>query len=196
MGVGRCKPISDTQKAEARRLRLLGMSGFLIGKQLGISPVSVHKYTYDIKVPDKKDLERAREIMTLNREGVVDAGGVSEEKAVIKKPLRAISDEELKKETVAQLRNRILQTGDPNAAFRLAQIKGWIVEKKEVGVKISVDADEVARQHFEAERQLLAGGHRMAQMSKERSLLSDPARPDNQQKHEQDGKVGSVGLPA
>ena len=75
------------------------------------------------------------------------------------------------------------------------QAKGRLIEKREDKVTF-INADDIAKQQLEAQRRLRAGGHRVVDVPEKRSLLPVPARPDNQQEHGEDNKVGGVGVPA
>ena len=81
--------------------------------------------------------------------------------------------EEMKRRIVLALFKKAVQDKDHNAAHRIAQIMGWIIEKSEVGVTIGLSADERAKREAEAERR--AREYREGQGYRVENL---PTRPD------------------
>ena len=84
-------------------------------------------------------------------------------------------DERRRAEILNKLYDRVMEKGDHNAAFRFAQIKGWITEKKEI--RVGLNADEVARRNLEAERQLREGGYRVGEVQEKPPVLHDELCP-------------------
>ncbi len=62
--------------------------------------------------------------------------------------------DDMKKVIVLKLLQRVMEKADHNAAFRIAQMLGWIVEKKEEKIEIGLTPDEVSRRNLEAEKEL------------------------------------------
>ena len=62
--------------------------------------------------------------------------------------------DEMKRQVMQQLFDKVIEKQDPNAAFRLAQMMGWIKDKSEIELKIGLTADELTRRNLEAEREL------------------------------------------
>ena len=108
-------------------------------------------------------------------------------------PTMPDSEEEQVEEVLNALWNMSVARKNVFASKIWLQAKGQLIERREDKIQIGFDADEIARRNLEAERRLRER-HRMDDVKEKRPLLPDPARPDNQQEHQQDSKVGSVGV--
>ena len=79
------------------------------------------------------------------------------------------TDDEMKAEVVRGLFAEA-KSGNHQAAFRLSQIKGWIIDKQEIIIG-QLTADDYARRNIEADRQLAERGHRVAEVQTVPPLL-------------------------
>ncbi len=79
------------------------------------------------------------------------------------------TDEEMKAEVVRGLFAEA-KSGNHQAAFRLSQIKGWIIDKQEIIIG-QLTADDYARRNTEADRQLAERGHRVAEVQTKPPIL-------------------------
>ena len=140
----------------------------------------------------REQWNQARDIMAQNREGVevrIDRG---EPIILIDEPQMPESEEEQVEEVLNALWNMSVARKNVFASKIWLQAKGQLIERREDKITV-VNADDIARQQFEAERRLREIG-RVVNVQKKHPLLSDPPCTDNQQEHGKDSKVGSVGL--
>ncbi len=101
----------------------------------------------------------------------------------------------IKRASAKLLFKKLMDTQDPQAGFRLAQIMGWIVDKKEERITIGAIGDDLAKQHFEADRRLREGTvNRVVDVPKKPALLPDKICVDNESEHREDSEVARLGL--
>jgi len=89
--------------------------------------------------------------------------------------------EEMKQKVIMALFEKTIKDKDHNAAYRLAQLMGWIIEKAEHKVQFELTAEDHLRIQREAERRI-SEVHRATERSSgmfpEPSLLLDKIRED------------------
>lgn len=91
-------------------------------------------------------------------------------------------DESVMKANVVQaLYQEALTTGNPSAAFRLAQIMKWVEPEKQTSVKVKVDANVIGEYIREAERWLRESGYRVPEGETKQRLLPQKVREDKGQ---------------
>ena len=94
----------------------------------------------------------------------------AKKRAAVNKLGEGLDDEQAKWENVEKAIYQKALGGTVSAQELFAKLKGRLVEQHEV--KIGLSADEIARRNLAAERELQAG-HRVEEVQKEPSLLSN-----------------------
>jgi len=114
-----------------------------------------------------------------------------------KKPIIPRDSEKMKQDTIRMLYQKVMEKGDHNVAFRLAQIMGWIVEKKEEKLTLELSADDRAKRLIRARDELRDGDPRrgMVEVSGEPPLLHGKLCLDSGQGKTEDSPVGTVASP-
>jgi len=136
-------------------------------------PTLQNDFAKSIGIGTTKMKQFKKEFYALNMKGKIDKSLIRADD-IINQP------EEMRNKVIMALFEKAIKDKDHNAAHRLAQIMGWIVEKAEHKVQFELTAEEHLRIQREAERRI-SEVHRTTERSQGISgpaLLPDQIRED------------------
>lgn len=143
---------------------------------------------------EKKEKERKRDYQRDYMRN--KRSGVDQYLPVRAKPVEVIKapkdSGKMREAIIQRLYERVIEKGDSQAAFRLAQMQGWILDKNEGTNK--VNGDVIAKAILGAAKGLTEGGYGMADVQKELPILPEELCMDNGQGGEGDSEVEALAV--